>query len=132
MSTTARAMAGCGAAGRLSYALGLLLVPDTMAAWRLGPEHASGYGRMTTRAFGAVHVNVALATLRAAVLDRPLSGVLALNIGCDFGDLVATLLEWRRHDLPVRAVLGSSIVQSIGVATWVGALRAAGGGDPAD
>ena len=93
-------MLAAGSVVRLSYALGLLVAPDVMSARRLAPEHASAYGRMTTRAFGAVHTNVSLFSLRAAVLNRDVRLALALNIGCDLGDLIATLLEWRDGDLP--------------------------------
>jgi hypothetical protein len=64
-SIDSRAVATVGSLARLAYALGLLVSPDAMSAYRLAPEHSSGYARMTTRAFGAVHINVALATLRA-------------------------------------------------------------------
>ena len=96
-----------------------------MSTRRLAPEHGSAYGRMTTRAFGAVHTNISLLSLRAAGLDRDLRLALALNIGCDLGDLLATLLEWRKGDLPVAAVVGSAVVQSTGIATWSSLLRAA-------
>jgi hypothetical protein len=44
---------------RLSYALGLLLAPDSMGTYRLAaPANGNGYARMTTRAFGAVHSNL--------------------------------------------------------------------------
>ena len=81
-----RSILAAGALVRLSYALGLLVAPDFMSTRRLAPEHASAYGRMTTRAFGAVHTNVALLTLRAALLDRDRKLALGLNIGCDLGD----------------------------------------------
>jgi hypothetical protein len=117
-------MLAVGSLVRLSYALGLLVVPDLMSARRLAPEHSSAYGRMTTRAVGAVHTNVSLLSLRAAGLDRCVRLALALNIGCDLGDLIATFLEWHNGDLPVAAVVGSAVVQSTGIATWSALLRA--------
>jgi hypothetical protein len=117
-------MAG-GALVLLAYAIGLLLNPDAMSVRRLAPEHGSAYARMTTRAFGAVHVNVALLTLRAGLVERDVRLVLALNAGCDLGDLIATLLEWRTRELPAGAAVGSTVVQSAGIATWIGLLRAA-------
>jgi hypothetical protein len=69
------------------------------------------------RAYGAVHVNVALVTLRAAVRRRDLPTVLGLNLGCDLGDLVATGLEVRRGLPPVAAV-GSAVVQLAGMTVW--------------
>jgi len=80
---------------------------------------------MTTRAFGAVHTNVSLLTLRAAAVDRDLRLLLGLNLGCDLGDLVATILEWREGELPIGALIGSAVVQSAGMATWTTALRRA-------
>jgi hypothetical protein len=107
---------------RLSYALGLLLAPDSMSKYGLAaPANGSGYARMTTRAFGAAHSNLCLFTLRAAVQNRDQRLVLRLNLGCDLGDLIATLLEWRTGDLPAAAAVGSVVLQSAGIATW-GAL----------
>jgi hypothetical protein len=95
-----------------------------MSARRLAPEHSSAYGRMTTRAFGAVHANVSFLSLRAALLNRDVRLALALNFGCDFGDLIATLLEGRNGGLPIAAIAGSAVVQSAGMATWTSALLA--------
>jgi hypothetical protein len=109
---------------RLSYALGLLLAPDAMSKPRLAPDTPdNAYARMTTRAFGAVHTNLSLLSLRAAVLDRDVRLALGLNIGCDLGDLIATFLEWRDGDLPGAAAVGSTVVQSAGIATWSSVLR---------
>jgi hypothetical protein len=48
-----------GALGRLSYAAGLLLAPEALASRHLAPaSRGNGYAGMTTRAFGAVHVNL--------------------------------------------------------------------------
>jgi hypothetical protein len=118
-------MLAVGSALRIAYALGLMLAPEAMSARRLAARHDSAYGRMTTRAFGAVHVNVALLSLRAALLDRDVRLALALNTACDFGDLVATVLEWQRGgDLPMGALIGSAAVQSTGMAIWTSGLRA--------
>src|SRR5436309_2973112 len=117
-------MLAAGSTARLAYALGLLLAPDAMSARRLAAQHHTAVGRMTTRAFGAVHINVALLSLRAALLDRNVRMALALNVGCEFGDLVATLLEWRNGDLAIAAVARSAVVQSTGMAIWITALRA--------
>ena len=111
---------------RLSYALGLLLAPDAMSKARLAPATpGNGYARMTTRAFGAVHANVSILSLRAAIRDEDVRLALGLNIGCDVGDLIATALEWRDQDLPAVAAVGSIVVQSAGIATWSTLLRAA-------
>jgi hypothetical protein len=119
-----RTLVAAGSLGRLSYALGLLLAPDWMSVHKLAAaENGNAYGRMTTRAFGAVHTNVSLQTLRAAARDRDMRLLLGLNLGCDLGDLAATVLEWRDGDLPVGALIGSAIVQSAGMAVWGTALR---------
>jgi hypothetical protein len=123
-----------GALGRLVYALGLLIAPDAMSARGLAPSaNGNSYGQMTTRAFGAVHTNVAMLTLRSAVLKRDMRLVLGLNIGCDLGDLAATVLESRNGDLPAGALIGSAVVQSVGMATWTIVLRSlAAEGNSAD
>jgi hypothetical protein len=116
-----------GALVRLAYALGLLGAPDAMSARRLAPSsNGNSYGQMTTRAFGAVHTNLAMLTLRSALLKRDMRLVLGLNIGCDLGDLAATLLESRKGDLPAAALIGSAVVQSVGMATWTIVLRSLG------
>ncbi|MFL5907776.1 MAG: hypothetical protein ACJ75Z_09305 [Solirubrobacterales bacterium] len=120
---SARSMMVAGSLARLSYALGLLLAPESMSRLRLAPAHADAYGRMTTRAFGAVHTNVSLLTLKAALQRRDEKVALALNLGCDLGDLIATLLERRNGDLPDMAAVGSVAVQSTGMAIWITALR---------
>ena len=114
-----------GSLARLAYAAGLLLVPDTMNRLQLAADgRGDPYGRMTTRAFGAVHINVALLTLGAALADRDTELALKLNLGCDAGDAAATLLEWRAGDLPAVATLASVALQSSGLALWSSALRA--------
>jgi hypothetical protein len=113
-----------GSVVRLSYAIGLLTAPDPMSKARLAPDAGdNAYARMTTRAFGAVHTNLSLLSLRAALVDRDLRLALGLNIGCDLGDLIATFLEWHDGDLPAAAAVGSTVVQSAGVATWSTVLR---------
>ncbi len=117
-------MMTAGSLVRLSYALGLLLAPDAMSKLRLAPATPNNaYATMTTRAFGAVHTNVSLLSLRAGVANRDVPLALSLNIGCDLGDLIATFLEWRRDGLPGAAAVGSLAVQSAGIATWSMALR---------
>lgn len=116
-----------GALGRLAYALGLLMAPDRMSVLRLAPSaNGNAYANMTTRAFGAVHTNVAMLTLRAALRKRDIRLVLGLNIGCDLGDLAATVLESRSGDLPAAALIGRAVVQSVGMATWAAVLRSLG------
>ena len=113
-----------GSLVRLGYALGLLVAPDAMSRARLAPATSNNsYATMTTRAFGAVHTNVSLLSLRSALLDRDMPLLLGLNLGCDLGDLIATLLEWRNGDLPGVAAFGSFAVQSAGMTTWGLALR---------
>ena len=115
---SARAMMVAGSLGRLAYALGLLLAPRAMSARGLAPPADNAFGWMTTRAFGAVHTNLSLLTLRAAIQNRDTRIALGLNLGCDFGDLVATLLEWREGELPGSLAGASAVLQAAGMATW--------------
>ncbi len=113
-----------GSLGRLAYGAGLLVAPDRMNAWQLAADgRGDPYARMTTRAFGAVHVNVALLTLRAALTERDAALALGLNLGCDAGDALATVLEWRAGDLPAAALAASLALQSTGLTVWGAALR---------
>ena len=113
-----------GSLFRLAYAAGLLVAPDAMARAGLAADaRGDGYARMTTRAFGGVHVNVALLTLRAAATGRDTRLALALNLGCDTGDLVATLLEARTGDLARDLAVGGTALQSTGIAVWGSLLR---------
>lgn len=121
----ARALMVAGSLARLSYALGLLLAPHGMNKLQLAAAtRDNAVATMTTRAFGAVHTNLSLLTLRAAFLNRDTRVALGLNIACDFGDLVATLLERRDGDLGRGEVLASVVLQSAGMATWTTVLRA--------
>lgn len=114
-----------GSLVRLSYAMGLLLAPAAMGRARLAARTSGNAdATMTTRAFGAVHVNVSLLSLRAAVDERNLALALGLNVGCELGDLIATMLEWRDGDLSVGSLVSSAVLQTTGVATWSTILRA--------
>ena len=125
-AAAARAMMVAGSLGRLSYALGLLVAPNTMTTMRLAADtRGNPIATMTTRAVGAVHTNVALVSLRAAVLDGDSRAAVQLNLGCDFGDLVATLLEWRKGELGGGSAAASVALQSASLATWSAVLRAA-------
>jgi predicted outer membrane lipoprotein len=108
-----------GAGLRLSYALGLLLAPHTMNKLQLAADtRGNGVATMTTRGFGAVHTNLSLLTLDAALSNRNTRVALGLNLACDFGDLVATLLEWRDGDLRRGEVLASVALQSVSMAAF--------------
>lgn len=114
-----------GSLARLSYALGLLLAPHEMNKLQLAAAtRGNPVATMTTRAFGAVHVNLSLLTLRAAFLERDARVALGLNIGCDLGDLIATLLERRNGDLGRGETVASVALQCAGMATWATVLRA--------
>ena len=122
---SARAMMAAASLARLSYALGLLLAPHTMSNRRLAAAtQGNPVATMTTRAFGAVHTNVSLLSLRAAFLNRDARMASALNVGCDLGDAIATLLEWRRGELGGGATVASVALQSASIATWTTVLRA--------
>jgi hypothetical protein len=114
-----------GSLARLSYALGLLLAPHEMNKFQLAAAtRDNAIATMTTRAFGAVHTNLSLLTLRAALLNRDTRVALGLNIACDLGDLIATLLERRDGDLSRGETLASVALQSASMATWTTVLRA--------
>jgi hypothetical protein len=120
----ARAVTVAGSIARLSYALGLLLAPERMGRLRLGAATSgNGMASMTTRAFGALHANLALATLLAALRDRHLELALRANVAGDFGDLAGPLLEWRFGSLGPQLATANAVVQSAGIATWTFALR---------
>ena len=120
----AQAMMVVGSLARLSYALGLLLAPHEMNKLRLAAAtRRNPIATMTTRAFGAVHTNLALLTLRAALLHRDARLALGLNIACDFGDLIATLLERRDGHLSRGETVASVALQSASMATWSAVLR---------
>jgi hypothetical protein len=121
---TGRLLLGLGSLFRLAVGAGYLAVPEKMARHQLAPDiRGHPDGRMSTRGFGALHVGIALATLRAAGRDESCREVAALNLVCALGDTAATLLE--RHDRggwePV--VLGSVPVDLVDVAWWTNALR---------
>ena len=104
---------------RLTYAFGLLVAPRSMSRWRLiGPDPPDPYARMTTRVFGALHTNLALHTIRAAVTGRAVGFVLGLNLTSDIADTLGATLEWHMGDLPALAALGNAAVQSFGLVTW--------------
>lgn len=116
---SARSVMIGGSLARLSYASGLLFAPKVMSRWRLiGPDPRDPFARMTTRAFGALHANLALHTIRAAVTGRRVEFVLALNLTADVADTLGPTLEWRYGDLPPWAALTNAAVQSLGVVAW--------------
>src|SRR4051794_23079344 len=97
---TVRMVAAAASVARLSYALGLVASPQAMSRLRLGPATAdNGMASMTTRAFGALHANLALATLAASLSDNHLELALRANLAADLGDLLGPLLEWRLGSL---------------------------------
>jgi hypothetical protein len=108
-----------GSMPRLLYSSGLLLAPKAMSRWHLiGPDPSDPFARMTTRAFGALHVNLALHTIRAAVTGRQVGFLLALNFTSDLADTLGPTLEWRYGDLPPWAALANATVQSLSLACW--------------
>jgi hypothetical protein len=113
-----------GSVGRLSYALGLMLAPHAMTKFRLAaPTRGNPIATMTTRGFGAVHTNVALLSLYAAARDDDRRTAAGLNVGCDLGDLLATLLEWRTGELTHGPAVASVALQAASMATWGAVLR---------
>lgn len=114
-----RTMMVAGSVPRLAYALGLLLAPRSMSRVGLiGPDPPDPFARMTTRAFGALHVNLGLHTIRSALSDRNVGFVLALNLTSDLADTLGPTLEWKLGDLPTWAALANATVQSFSMVTW--------------
>ena len=113
-----------GSLFRLVVGAAYLVVPKGMARRGLAPDirdHPDG--RMSTRGFGALHLGVAVGTLRAAVHGEGCREVVALNLACALGDTAATLLERRDRRRWDRVVLGSVPVDLLDVAWWINARR---------
>lgn len=121
---TGRVLLALGSLFRLVVGAGYLVAPERMAAGQLAPDirdHPDG--RMSTRGFGALHLGVAMGTLRAAVRGEGCREVVALNLACALGDTAATLLERRDRGRWERVVLGSVPVDLLDVAWWMNARR---------
>jgi hypothetical protein len=121
---TGQLLLGLGSLFRLALGAGYLTAPEAMARLQLAPDirdHPDG--RMSTRGFGALHVGVALATLRAAARNQACREVAALNLTCALADTAATLLERRDRGAWEPVVLGSVPVDLVDVAWWTNALR---------
>src|SRR4051794_3723141 len=116
MDRTALSMT-IGGLGRLAYGLPSLLAPDWMARSRLAPDLAGEADpRLCLRGFGGLQITLGTFTLlarRSPALRRPAS---LLNLGADAADLCAGALEGvarRRWD---RTVVGSLVVNLLGLA----------------
>jgi hypothetical protein len=119
-----RMLLALGSVFRLAVGAGYLAAPEGMARRQLAPDiRGHSDGRMSTRGFGALHLGVAIGTLRAAVRDEGCREVAVLNLVCAVGDTTATLLERRDRGKWERAVLGSVPVDLVDVAWWANALR---------
>jgi hypothetical protein len=95
-----------------------------MAGRQLAPDiRGHPDGRMSTRGFGALHLGIAVGTLRAAVRGQGCREAAALNLACALGDTAATLLERRDRGSWDRVVLGSLPVDILDVAWWMNARR---------
>ncbi len=90
-----------------------------------GPRCIRGHsdGRMSTRGFGALHIGIALGTLRAAARNESCRELALLNLACALGDTAATLLERRERGAWDPVVRGSVSVDVVDVAWWTNALR---------
>jgi hypothetical protein len=119
-----RLLLGVGSLFRLAVGVGYLGKPDAMARRGLAPD-VRGHpdGRMSTRGFGALHIGIAVATLRGAVRDEGCRELAVLNLICALGDAAATLLERRARGRWEAVVLGSVPVDVLDAAWWTNALR---------
>jgi hypothetical protein len=121
---TGRLLLALGSLFRLAVGAGYLVTPEQMAHHQLGPDiRGHTDGRMSTRGFGALHLGIALGTLRAAARNTGCREVAVLNLMCALGDTGATLLE--RHDRGrwERVVLGSVPVDVVDLIWWGNAVR---------
>jgi hypothetical protein len=121
---TGRLLLGIGSLFRFAVGAGYLATPETMARSKLAPDiRGHPDGRMSTRGFGALHLGIALATLRAAARNQSCREFAVLNLACALGDTAATLLERRDRGAWEPIVLGSVPVDVIDAAWWTNALR---------
>src|SRR5205807_327048 len=123
LTMTGRLLLAMGSFFRLAVGTGYLAAPDVMAQRGVAPDirgHADG--RMSARGFGALHLGVAMGTLRAAARNKGCREVAVLNLICALGDTAATLLERRSRGRWEPVVLGSVPVDVIDVAWWTNAL----------
>jgi hypothetical protein len=119
-----RMILGAAALVRLAYGVGALTAPDWMARAQIAPDvRGQPEGRMDFRGFGALHLSVALCTLRAAIRGRECRTAGALNLSCDVFDTAVGLLEWRDRGGPDRVVLGSLALSVTAMGVWTAALR---------
>lgn len=122
--TSARRLMVVASLARLTYALGMLVAPHEMNRRNLGADtRGNPLATMTTRGFGAVHVNVALMSLRAALGDGDRRAAAQLNLGCDLGDFTATMLESRFGELEPAHTAASVALQTASLAAWTAVLR---------
>ena len=115
---------GVGSLFRLAVGAAYLVAPDAMSRRGFAPDirgHADG--RMTTRGFGALHLGIAVATLRSAIRGEGIREFATLNLLCGLGDTAATLLERRDRGAWDSVVLGSVPIDALDVVWWVNVLR---------
>jgi hypothetical protein len=119
-----RLLLGLGSLLRLTVGAGYLAKPEAMGRHGLAPDIRGHLdGRMSARGFGALHLGIAVATLRAAIRNEGCRELAALNLACALGDTAATLLERRDRGGWDRVVLGSVPVDVVDAAWWANALR---------
>src|SRR2546421_12127945 len=119
-----RLLLALGSVFRLAVGAGYLAAPEGMARGQLAPDiRGHPDGRMSTRGFGALHMGIAVATLRAAARNESCRELAVLNLACALGDTAATLLERRARGEWEPVVLGSVPVDVVDVAWWTHALR---------
>lgn len=124
MDMTGRLLLALGSLFRLVVGAGYLAAPEGMARRQLAPDiRGHSDGRMSARGFGALHLGIAIGTLRAAVRGEGCREVAVLNLVCALGDTAATLLERRDRGRWERVVLGSVPVDVLDVAWWMNARR---------
>jgi hypothetical protein len=119
-----QALLGIGSLFRLAVGAGYLVAPEHMSRKGIAPDvRGHPNGRMSARGFGALHVGIAAATLRAAVRGEGCREFALLNLGCGLGDTVATVLERRDRGSWDPVVAGSVPIDVLDVAWWTNVLR---------
>ncbi|HYH62991.1 MAG TPA: hypothetical protein VD766_14075 [Solirubrobacterales bacterium] len=95
-------------ASRIAYALALIAAPKQAAGPWLGPDAASGGGKVATRALAVRDGALGAGVAAAALNESPMRPWLFACIASDLVDATAT---WReREDLPERAGLATLAV----------------------
>jgi hypothetical protein len=96
------------AAGRIAYAVAVVVAPKQAAGPWLGDAAQRGGGRVASRGLVARDAFLAVGAAVAALNDQPVRPWLVACIASDVADITATLAD--REQLPSHAALGTVLV----------------------